>query len=211
MKKSLLALTMLTGLITTTGAFAALDGAYIGGAMGWGDIHQKGLTDFSTNNGSDSDGVAGRVFAGYKFNKNIALESGFTKFSNFNPTGSDSDPFAGTVNVNGTIKSYALDLVVKGILPLQQGISLFATAGAAYLNETASVSYNMASAYYNYSGRGKESANAVLPTFGLGASYDLTNNLAAEVSWSHIQVLDNTTSNLANTDFVGAGLSYHFG
>jgi OmpA-OmpF porin, OOP family len=185
MKKQILALTMLTGLLTT-GAFAApAQTPYLGGDIGWGSIYQTGF----------GSGVAGRIFAGYNFNEYLAAEAGYSKFANANQ---NISIFGTTFHT--TIKTYAVDAVVKATLPLENGFNLFGKLGAAYLNEQASA--NIISNTYT--------AHNVLPTYGLGAGYDINKNLNADVSWMRIQHVGSNT-NLNSTDLVGAGLTYSFG
>lgn len=203
------ALSGLASLLMTSQASAE---AYVGGQLGWGDIHQAQAmkTDWDTSKVSDT-GLAGRLFAGYNFTENFALEAGYTKFSD--ATSDSSSPYvtyygATTLNDHGRIKTYAVDVVGKATLPLDKGFSLYGKLGAAYLNEKASESVTIdgrmvdgfpASATYS----------KVLPTFGLGAGYEINKNVSADISWMHIQKTGNTQ--LANTDFIGVGLSYHFG
>lgn len=211
-KLSLTATTLFTSLVLASNASAYVNGAYLGGALGWGNIHQAGFTDFPNNSSNDS-GLAGRVFAGYKFNDYVALESGFTKFSNMNANGSGNYVYNNTnifVSANGTIKTFAVDLVVKGILPLQHGISLFGTLGGAYVDQYVNVSLTGQTVVGGFYGNTDGTEDTFAPTFGLGASYDITQNLVADLSWSHIQQVDSSNSNVGNTDFLGLGLSYHF-
>lgn len=210
MKKPILVLAMFASLLTTTGAFAAINGIYLGGQLGFGDTYQSPQNAaFNARASGGSGGLAGRIFGGYQFTQYIAAEMGYTKFSNSNVTYTDySTFFATTYRGSVPIESYAIDLVAKGTLPLQNGFSLFGKLGVAYINEFAG---NVT--IYNASGTHAENFyindDTLLPTFGLGAGYDVTQNLTTDVSWMHIQ--HTGTSNIQSTDLVAAGVSYHFG
>ena len=196
-KKNILCsvLASLASAFLMANASAAVDsGAYVGGQAGWGTIHQDGFST-SHNNSSDS-GLAGRLFAGYQVNQNFAAEMGYTKFKN-----ESTKATFGLITATGSIKTYAVDLVAKGIMPLQNGVSLYGKLGAAYLNETAHASVGSFSA--------STTQSKILPTFGAGVSYDLTQNVATDLSWTRIQKVGSTDLN--STDLVALGLAYHFG
>jgi OOP family OmpA-OmpF porin len=206
--------TLAAGLLIMSNANAADAGAYLGGQVGWGSIHQ-----FNEDNDNDlisyshkDQGVAGRLFAGYQINNNFAIETGITKFSN--ATFKDTESFLGTTYTsNGKIEAYAVDVVGKAMLPLQNGFGIYGKLGAAYLSEKASYTAAVNDPDFGTeSFSGDASAHKVRPTFGAGVSYDINKNLVADLSWSHIQKIgaDNNTG-LENTDLVALGLAYHFG
>lgn len=214
------------GVVTTANA-TCNPGVYVGGQLGWGSVHQGNFAEPTVavgnvaNNGDSKDtGLAGRVFGGYQFNQNFAAELGYTKFHNAtaNETTSSTTtpvfgaPFTTNSTASGTVKTDAFDIVGKGIIPLQNGFSIYGKLGAAYLRTSGNVNTTVT----NTGGFNNTTttttnldAHKVLPTFGAGASYDITQNLAADVSWMRIQKVGNTKLN--NTDFVGAGLTYKFG
>jgi OmpA-OmpF porin, OOP family len=212
MQKNILTtmISIVAGVMLASSASAMDKGVYLGGILGWGDVHQAGFSDFPQNSFKDT-GLAGRVFAGYKFNDYVALESGFTQFSNMNANGSGYDSDGNFTTVSGTVKTFAVDLVAKGILPLQHGFSLFGTLGIAYVDQYASVNLQSQTPMGGVSLDGDETQTQVAPTFGLGASYAITQNIDAQVSWSHIQAVSNDNNTTGNTDLVGLGLTYNFG
>ncbi|MES2217038.1 MAG: outer membrane beta-barrel protein [Pseudomonadota bacterium] len=198
------------GLLITATANAALVGPYIGGALGWGDIHQTDIYNIKDNDNfkSKDDGLAGRVFGGIQFHPNVAAEMGYTKFTNATASSSISDTgFAESSDL--TIKSYAVDLVAKLTLPLQNNFSLFAKGGAAYLNEQLTETNTETNLGVTTATQYNATDHKVFPTFGLGASYELNKNVTTDISWMHIQKVGD--SNLRNTDFVGLGLTYTIG
>ncbi|SRR5579883_96101 len=216
MKKKILTAAVAT--LAATGlaaAHAAVNGAYVGGILGYGNVHEgntsstdvteiePGLT--GTSNFSSNDrGIAGQIFGGYQFTQNFAAELGVTKFSNATQKVTGSVAGVALPTIKGTVKTSAVDLVAKGMLPLQNGFGLYGKLGVAYL---------MASADVKAEGLGSASASQhnLYPTFGVGASYDINQNLVADVSWNRIQKVGSSNSNLPSTDLFGAGLSYHFG
>lgn len=186
----------LSSVWIATNVYAAqAPAAYVGGQLGWGNIHQDGFKGLSHSSSKD-DGIAGRIYAGYQFNQYVAVEAGATKFSNMTSKGTIEG-----MRLKGTVKTYAADLVAKGILPLQNGISIYGKAGAAYLHEKAHASIAGFSS--------SETESKVLPTFGVGTSYDINSNLVADLSWNRIQKVGHSHG-LNSTDLVAVGLGYSF-
>jgi OOP family OmpA-OmpF porin len=193
-------LTSLTALFIATSAFADIDvGPYLGGGLGWGTIGSK--TYNGINNENTNGGVSGRVFAGLTFTPNLGLEAGFTKFTDVNYSANNN-----IISEKLKIQSYAVDMVGKVTLPLENNFSLFGKVGGAYLNENASATITNIST--GASASGNATHDAILPTFGAGLGYNINKNVTADVSWMRIQKVGNT--NLNSTDTAMFNLSYHF-
>ncbi len=204
LKKNLLVIATLAGagLLVASTANAALPGFYVGGQAGWADMNYSktsGITDGATS--LDTDGVAGRLFAGYQFDQNWAAEFGYTKFSNVKAK-FDYPYFTGTQ----TLKEHAFDLVAKGILPLQNGFNMYGKLGAALISMDPSGSATVDGV--TASGTG-DTQNKVYPTFGVGVSYDITPNVPVDISWNRIQKTGG--GNIQSTNFFSAGIAYNFG
>lgn len=229
---STLAFSSLTFFFLSTSSHAAANGYYFGGQVGWGDIHQSGITGadindlirtalpgsiavVSSDDTSDDDdgGIAGRLFVGYQWNCYWGAEFGWTKFHTMDTAASGNalDIFGRfiTADASGTIKADAWDLTIKGTEPLEYGLSAYGKLGIAYLYERASASATMNVGSLTFSGHDSRSMSRVYPTFSLGVGYDITPQWVADVSWNRIQEVSN--SELSSTDFWALGLSYHLG
>lgn len=227
--KKLALVTCLAALGIGTNANAAMSGLYVGGQLGGGNVHERGVSSSqladaindaglsvaSSGGSSKETGVAGRLFAGYQFNDNFAAELGYSKFSNAKSnayaTGVDSvSSLAESVSIGTTTKSYAVDLVGKAILPLQNCFNVYGKLGVAYLNERVDLNVSDVENGVTLSNESfSASEHKVLPTFGVGAGYEINQNLAADLSWNHIQKVGNT--DLTNKDMIALGLTYRFG
>ncbi|VVC76561.1 Outer membrane protein A [Aquicella siphonis] len=220
--------------LVTANAFAAAPGFYVGGQLGYGNVHQSDIsrTDMndligsavgnnkftvnSFNNSGKDTGLAGRLFAGYQVNSNWAGELGWSKFSTMNTkasaTATDNNPGGSTVTANarGNIKTDAVDLVAKGIYPLQNNVSVYGKVGAAYIMSRAHASASASEAGVTVSGSGSKNSHKIFPTVGVGASYDFTSNVAADLSYNRIQKVG-SSSNIGSTDLVSVGLTYYIG
>lgn len=210
-KKRVLSVTLasVAGLLVASSASAS--GAYFGGQLGYGMTHQPGftntdvsrLTAYSRSN--TPNGLAGRVFGGYDVTTNFSAEMGFTKFSNATAKLTATAPASGTLKE--TVKTYAVDLVGKATMPLQDGFNIYGKAGVAYLHGAGNVTLSTVGTTLN----GRTSVDRkFLPTFGAGVGYEINKNVSADASWTHIQKVGSTNF-LKNTDFFGLGLGYHFG
>src|SRR3990167_5970042 len=165
-------------------------GIFISGNLGYSKVGDS-------EPGLSNTGFAWNGNLGYQFNKYIALETGYTQFPNLKFTFNSSGG-----NISETTKIYGIDLLVKGILPINNKFSLFAMAGAMYFH-TASTAITTGVYYLNrsdYNG----TTSTYRPEVGLGAAYNLTKNVA--LSLQGITALDGS-----NSTYTGyTGLSYKF-
>lgn len=198
--------------LVAVNASAALPGAYVGGTLGWGDVHQGGFPAPAFDTKSDDTGIAGRLFGGYQFDDTWGAELGWSRFSNATAKGKlvrGFGPFYSVTNLSGTIKTDAFDLVGKATLPIQDGFSVYGKAGIAYLYQRADVSISGGALVPSGVLKGSDNEHRIFPTFTVGTSYDITPNVVADLSWNRIQKVG--SSDLSSTDLVGVGLSYSFG
>ena len=221
-------------LFAISKAFATIPGPYIGGQLGWADLHQgdyiashlnslfekavPSLSIDSLNILYINTGLAGRVFLGYQFNSYFAAEVGYYRFTQLDVnTKLDIDviilkqnfTLPTSLSTRATVRTEALDLVAKGILPLTDKFSIYGKLGLAYLNVIGKVSLSVNSPLLNTSLSGNPSLNLVYPTFGIGANYDLTQHISTDLSWNRIQRLNSHL--FPSTDFISLGLIYRFG
>lgn len=203
--KKIIAIAIL-GLATVATSYAAPQSPYVGLQLGYGNVHQND----NLINGGKSTGLAGRVFAGYQFDDTWSAEMGWTRFHN--ATASDTIAVPGLYSVTGkeTIKTNAIDLVVKGSYPVANQVKVYGKLGAAYVMSRANLNVTGNAYGMNVNESYNDKQNKVLPTAGVGVSYEINNNVSADISYNRIQKVGN--SKLINsTDFVGAGLTYSFG
>lgn len=220
-KKHIIALTTAATLFAAASANASLNGAYVGGTLGWGDVHENifapvGVafvpgTSYAFDENHQDTGLAGRGYLGYKFDSYFAAELGYTRFHNATSKSYSSSTIYNSA-ANGTIQTDAFDLVGKGIIPLPCNFNVYGKLGVAYLRAKGSVygttsMSTMAPVAYRVS----QNAHDVYPTFGTGVGYDITKNISTDVSWNRIQKVGNNSGALPSTDLFGVGLTYTFG
>ncbi|CAM4431346.1 MAG: Outer membrane protein A [Legionellaceae bacterium] len=195
LKRKLLVSAILATL--SSAALAAAPGFYVGGQLGWSkaDYSASDLSAPYSVGDVKNSGLGGRISAGYQFNQNWAAELGYTKYKNvdFNNVSND-----GQVIGDLKLKHQAIDLVAKGILPLDNGFNVFAKAGVAYVKQTFDLKNPQPSL--------SDDEKKWRPTYGLGAGYDFNQNVSTDISWMRIQ----NGSSINNLDLISAGVSYHF-
>lgn len=200
MKKAIVSLVSAAALATVgmaaaSNSMAASDqsfssnpsGIFISGNAGYGQFR---VARPANANGYNNKGFAWNGNVGYQFNKYLAIESGFTKFANVKVNGgTTSAPVQNT---------YGIDLLAKGILPINSQFDLFAKAGAMRLSsKTTSLA----------------EVNRYVPEFGIGTSYAATRHVSVTVQGITTLAVKGSGTNaitMPATYAAYAGLSYKF-
>jgi len=159
---------------------------------------------FARTSISDDDRDTGyKLFGGYKFNKNFALEGGYFDLGKFGFMATTVLP-AGTLN--GNIKLQGLNLDAVGILPISEKFSAFGRIGVNYAEARDSFSGTGAVNVLNPS-PSKRDTNLKL---GLGLQYDFTPSLGMRLEAERYRIND-AVGNKGDIDLVSLGLVYRFG
>lgn len=218
-------------------ANAATPGVYVSGQLGYANTHMANklnlentiehilpfhdgkpiLHDLSVNRISDN-GLAGRLALGYQFNQNFAVELGYLQLRDNKINASyiaGNDQVAVRENAKLDLNQNAIDLAVKGILPVASNFNVYGKLGVAYLTTTATAKSSVFAPdgtkftpqfTFDLPGVAK---HKVAPEAAIGVSYDITPNVSVDTSWTHIQPVGKNRP--GNIDFVAVGLGYHFG
>jgi OOP family OmpA-OmpF porin len=157
----------------------------------------------STNSITDDDrDTAYKIFGGYQFNRNFALEGGYFDLGKFGYAATTTP--IGTLNGSSRVKGLNLDLV--GLLPITGRLSAFGRAGVAYADVRDSFSGTGATGMSN-SNPHKRDANYKL---GVGLQYAFTDALAMRAEVERYRIND-AVGNRGDIDLVSVGLIYRFG
>ena len=157
----------------------------------------------ATSSISDRDhSTGGKLFGGYQFNRNFAVEAGYFDFGKFGFTANTSP--AGTLN--GNIKLNGVNLDAVGILPLTERLSALGRVGVI-----------SARARDSFVGTGAVSVSNPNPSkrdtgykIGAGLQYALNDswNMRAELERNRI---NDALGNKGHIDLFTVGLVYRFG
>lgn len=216
------------------GAHAAQPGAYMGLQLGWGQVHNAGISESDANvmladnvgtgnffvNSFSSDttvnGLAGRIYAGWQFNCFWGLEFGYAKFPNA-PTHatviateiSPAGPIVSQIT-SGSIATDAFDIDIKGILPLRNHFNLYGKIGYAYLEAWSQETLQSTSNGVTETADYNDNKHRYYPTFAVGASYDFCPDFGMDLSYTRIQKTGSDSA-LGSTDMVALGAYMNFG
>jgi OOP family OmpA-OmpF porin len=197
--------------IASPNALADDTGWYIGGNIGQSKakIDDARITSgllgggFATSSISDSNSDTGyKIFGGYKFNQNFALEGGYFNLGKFGFVANTLP--AGTLNGNIKLDGWNLDAV--GILPISERFSAFGRVGINYARASDTFS---GSGFVNVPNPGPSNSE-INPKVGLGLQYDLTATVSARIEAERYRVND-AVGNHGDIDLLSLGLVYHFG
>lgn len=151
--------------------------------------------------------IGWKVYAGYQFNKYLALEGGFVDFNDVKATVVYTGAGAPRGQSYFTSENDAWMLAAVGTLPVTKNISAFAKLGASHWSSNQRVSsHNLNDQMITNAGYPQTDTvtDGVDLYYGLGASYALLDNLALRLEWErfkfdapHIDHIDLTTAGVA--------------
>ena len=183
-------------------------GVFVSGNVGYDKFDESKYPLFTQYKNT---GFAWNTTLGYQYNRYVAAEVGYTSFANV--TGSGSQNVSGiTTNESGKINNiFGIDLLAKGILPVNSKFNVFAKAGAMYLDGKASGTVNARNASYNGGGTLKR----WVPEFGVGAGYYVKRNVELSVQGLTTLAVKGSGTGINNVTmpatYIGlAGVSYKF-
>jgi OOP family OmpA-OmpF porin len=182
------------------GAALGASQQHLGGGQIDGALGNQGLAGASS---IDKSATSLKLFGGYQFNPNFALEGGYVNLGKFDYNSAISSPAADTVN--GHLGVMGIDAAAVGMLPLNEQWSVFGKAGAFYAKTTLDASSGGAVNVNEASHWGTS------PLLGAGVSYDITRKVALRAEWDrYFRVGDTDTTGRGDIDQLTAGVVYRF-
>jgi OOP family OmpA-OmpF porin len=158
---------------------------------------------FTTTSISDDDHHLGyKIFAGYKFNQNFAIESGYFDLGRFGFTAATlpAGALAGEVRVRG------VNADAVGMLPFTEKLSGFARIGLDYIQARDSFA-GTGLVRVSDSNPGKDQLSY---KFGLGLQYDFTTRMGARLEMERYRV-NPAVGNKGDIDLLSIGMVMRFG
>lgn len=203
----------LTGAILSAPAVAA-PGWYLGANLG-GTKYDASAADldsswrslgFTASSSVDDTDTGYKLFGGYQFNNNFALEGGYVDLGKMTFSSTISVAPAGytTGAISGDVKTKnGLFLDAVGILPVGNNFSVFGRLGMYSIETELSAS----------GPAGSITKNDTESDFhwGIGAGYDFTQNLGARLEWERFNKVGNADkTGEGDVDLWSAGIVYKF-
>lgn len=150
----------------------------------------------------DRTDIGGKLYAGYRFHRNFAVEGGYFNLGKFDFTATTVPP--GTVS--GSMKVQGINADLVGILPISERFSAFGRVGITYAEAKDRFSGSGAAAFVN-TGRNEKDWNG---KFGLGLQYDFSYNLGMRLEAERYRIRDAVVGR-DNIDLFSIGVVYRFG
>ncbi|OIN91049.1 MAG: flagellar motor protein MotB [Comamonadaceae bacterium CG1_02_60_18] len=143
-----------------------------------------------------------KVFGGYQFNKNFALEGGYFNLGQFgfSTTTRPAGTLAGDIRLKG------LNLDAVGTLPITEKFSVFGRLGVTNTQANDSFAGTGAVSVLNPNPSSRDTNLKV----GLGLQYALTDALSLRAEIERYRI-DDAVGNKGDVDLVSVGLIYRFG
>jgi OOP family OmpA-OmpF porin len=200
----------LVGCAAMNSPFAMADDTswYVGGNIGqsrsriddaWITSHLPGSVSISDNNHK----TAFKLFGGYQFNKNFALEAGYFNLGKFGYTATTMP--AGTLT--GNIKLQGLNIDAVGIMPINDKFSAFGRLGLQYAQAKDEFS---STGVVPVPANASPSKNATNYKAGVGVQYDFTQSLGMRAEAERYRI-DDAVGNKGDINMYSVGLIYRFG
>jgi len=196
---------------TSPFAMAEEPGWYIGGNVGQSRakiddprIDSTLLGDgFTSATIVDSNHDTGyKLFGGYQFNPNFALEGGYYDLGKFGFTANTVPPGS----LNGTMRATGFNLDAVGFLPFTEKLSAFGRVGLNYADARDSFT-SSGLVYVPQPDPSKRSLNYKL---GVGLQYAFTDALAMRLEAERYR-MDDAVGNKGDVNLISVGLVYSFG
>jgi OmpA-OmpF porin, OOP family len=173
---------------------SALAQPYVGFSIGQADVGEELVIPDLIDPGGRVDGKDGafKLFGGYQFNRNFALEAAIVDLGDMTYSGN----FAGAPVTGGRVQNSGLNLSAVGVLPLGQSFVVFGKVGMfLWYSEARDVTGGFA--FFS------EEDGADL-SVGLGASLALGQKVSLRAEWERFD-MSNT-----DVDLVTFGIAFRF-
>ena len=164
------------------------------------DLLDSGLTTTSIEDNDRDRGY--KLFGGYQYNKNFAVEAGYFDLGRFGFAANT----APTGTLSGDIKVRGLNLDAVGILPITEKFSAFGRIGVAYAHTDGSFAGTGAVNVLDPNPSARDTNLKV----GLGVQYAMTEALSLRAEIERYRIND-AVGNKGDIDMASIGLVYRFG
>lgn len=217
MKKQLMNITLAAALVGAPSAFAADLNGYVGASGGQtkakdadsaSELDAQNARDgYTTRSSVDDTDTGWKLFAGYKFNRNFAVEGSYADLGEASANSVVSASPYGTGTVSQQFEAKTLAVAAVGILPLANYFNVFGKAGFHYWD----AEWSVTSTLTGLSGKASEDDNGTDLMYGVGAGFNVTNNLALRAEWEiYTNIGDENTTGETDVEMWSAGLQYNF-
>lgn len=179
------------------------EGFYLGTALGQAKLKNDGFDELSREGfNTDDKDTAFKLFAGYQFNPNFAVEAGYVDFGDFE---ANARTVVGGIPVTGSSKlSFdGFTAALVGKLPIQDGFSVYGKLGMIAWD--ADVTENVQALGLSQSDSYGEDGTD--PFYGIGAEY-VVNQVMMRLEFERYDISDSGED--FEIDLISASIGYRF-
>lgn len=207
MRSVKLGLAILSLSVLANSALAATQGGYVGLGLGASRIQSEDqdlVPASGVRNSNTLGGLGGRVFVGYNFNRYVGLEAGIAHYA---PSKYNASEINGPGSASLKYSMNAIDLVGKAYLPIaESGFNAYVLGGAARVNSKQQI--NISNGVDSFSD--SQTTRQIRPIYGLGVSYDASNNVTTNLEFTQIKG-KGSDSSIPNANMLSLNVAYNFG
>ena len=203
---------MALALAAASPAFA--QGFYIGFGYGQSELGDLVAADidaelaslgFASTTTVDAKDSGYKLYGGYEFNRNFALETGYYDLGTFTSHSVTTGVGAGTID--GEWDAWAIPIALVGTVPLGASFSLFGKVGGAFTSLDATARGTSTPKTFEFS----ESESEFGTYLGVGAGVFFGQGWGIRVEWELFAgVGDDETTGESDIDLLSASIQYHF-
>jgi len=186
-------------------------GWYIGAGAGQSKANNvgscsdlNGLFDPGFSCSINSTDTGWKLFGGYQFNRNLAVEGTYVDLGNFKMSASGT---AGGIpsTASGSDKASGFSVDAVGTWPINEQFGLIGRIGlfAWTLDTSTDASGGLVAT-------GSDSPTGTSLDFGVGAKYDFGPNVGARAEFQRFQSVGNDNTGKSDIDLISASLVYRF-
>ncbi|TDR51139.1 OOP family OmpA-OmpF porin [Halomonas ventosae] len=202
--KRLIAIAALAGLVASptfaqSYQYSPAEGPYLGAGIGYATMDSDTLDELD-NLGLDTDDsdTGYKLFAGYQFNPNFAVEANYVDLGDFSASGASGGD---SVNLELGIDGFTAALVGK--LPIQNGFSVHGKLGMIAWDADIDGNATVDGTYY----RGSTGEDGTDPYYGIGAEYEI-DRIMMRAEYERYDISDSGED--LEIDLFSASLGYRF-
>lgn len=213
MNRTAAGIAMGVALVAASGISRAQEadkGWYVGVSAGQSRVEFEPLVvtgATATSSTSDERDTGAKIFAGYQFNRNFALEGGWMRLGDFRTTTNVTAPVVGSASASVKMDGWHVDAV--GIIPFDNGFSLRGRAGVMYSSTRTQLTSAGAVAF--------AAGTAIDPKrresnfkWGVGLGYEINKNVGLRVEYDQVKDVGNATTGEGDVGMWTAGFVLKF-
>jgi len=175
------------------------EGPYVGAGLGYSKLDNDTLDWLGDVGASTDDSDTGyKLFVGYQFNPNFAVEAGYVDFGDFEASGAD-----GTDSARLKLGVEGFTAALVGKLPIQNGFSVFGKLGMVAWDADLDLDANIGGDAY----RESASEDGTDPYYGIGAEYEVE-RILMRAEFERYDISDSGED--FEIDLISASIGYRF-